>query len=124
MVTRLAPSRGGHQRPYMVAAWVRDAMAGGRVAYAEELYQEFKRYVEHIPLAKEKRAAAILAGRVRSRRRVVSYGGFRDYLYTLRQKGLIQYTGFTAPALEPYLEDQKFFVAINPGDPAWNDPLH
>ena len=115
--------RGGFQRPYMIGTWVRDAMVGGRVSYALELYGDFKNYLERLPLSGERRQEAIRAGRIRSRRRVPSYSEFRIYLYLLRRKGLLQYTGDKVASDNPNLDDRLPFVAVDIGSTRWDEPV-
>lgn len=122
----LSRSKGGFQRPIQLSVFMRDQLSSGLETYGLALYEDYKTAMQSIP-AKQGRA----------KRRVISYGGFRTYLYVFRRLGLIEYVTDAKGKIKeevamdsshakdaPYLMPRKYFRAA-PGrldDSAWINP--
>lgn len=108
-----------------LSLFIRDYLANGEESWAYEIYREYKKAAQAIPMHRGK-----------GKRKVISSDGFRDYMYMLRRLGLIEYlrtttgeidtdeavdkSGAPAPHLAP-----KHFIRANMSrinDPAWHNP--
>lgn len=116
---------GGFAKPIQLSLFIRDFLADGRETWAQNLYAAYKQAVQAIP--SKKKAAG--------KRRVISYAGFRTYLYKARKIGLIEYVTLPDGSLKtdtavdkagnfaPYLAKAIFFQAVlsRINDPAWSN---
>ena len=123
--------RGGFKKPVQLSLYIRDQLADGRETWAQQLYGDYVTAAQSTRLKVRQR----LIGRPRigAKRQIISYEGFRSYLYVMRRLGLVEYV--TTPTGEiqtepaegkggqpaPYLAERRYFRA-NPGElgnPAW-----
>jgi len=121
------PQIGGFQsKRVQLSLFVRDFLANGQESYAGEIYTAYKETAQAIPLYKSKR-----------KRKVASYGTFRNYMWMFRTLGLIEYLrdasgeidteeaqmkGGVGPA--PHLAPKHYIQAVMSkiSDPAWQNP--
>jgi hypothetical protein len=119
---------GGYRRPTQrVGEFIVERMAGGKANWASNLYKEYADYVKSVPFTESNKKGA--------KRKPMSYGTFRSYLYVARKLGLIEYVNIdgTIPkannlvvgedSIKPYLQKRLYFqvVAGQEGSPAWQD---
>lgn len=85
--------RGGFHRPIKVGDFVRLELIGGRAAYGNELYRAYRDFCVSQELKSRPGKAFDKHGVLRSshKRKPMSYGTFRTYLYMFRKLGLIEY---------------------------------
>lgn len=135
MTLPVSRGRGGFQKPIQLSLFIRDELADGRETWAQQLYGDYTDAVEKIPLKVRQVRGKPGRPRIGAKRQVISYEGFRNYLYVMRRLGLIEYvttpTGeiLTEQALNkggqpaPYLAERRYFRA-NPSEldnPAWSN---
>lgn len=133
MVLPKSKFRGGFNKPIQLSLWIRDTLADGRQTWANELYSEYSAAVKAQPFSSRRGRA-----RAGTSRKVISYEGFRTYIYLLHRMGLIEYIsvppgetiaqykrrkGAAASAANPDLLRRNFFraVADRLGDAAWSN---
>lgn len=125
MTERLPTIGGWSPGRIQLSTFIRDYLADGQESWAYEIYLAYKKAVEAMP----KR-------RGRGKRKVISPGGFRNYMWMLRKLGLIIYLRDRAGkidtepavdksgALAPHLVPKHFIQAdmSRIADPAWHNP--
>jgi hypothetical protein len=126
MVQRRLPKVGGwFPGRVQLSLFIRDYLSDGQESWSYEIHQAYKKAIEAIP-----------RHRGQSKRKVISYHGFLNYMYMLRQLGLIEYLRTTTGEIDteeakdkgggpaPHLAP-KHFIQANMGrinDPAWQNP--
>ncbi len=117
--------RGGFKRKFRIGEFIRDSLAGGKIAYGEELHRLYKEAVQLVSYTDPRKMG--------HRRRCINYAGFQIYLSCARRLGLLEYCNpdgsspggslVTEPAKYPQLSGRRY-LRLTPGaegSPYWTD---
>ena len=117
--------RGGFKRPIRIGDFIRDFMAGGKIAYGEEIYRAYREKITMISYTK--------TNKMGSRRRCINYAGFTIYLSCARRLGLLEYCNpdgsspgaqlITEPAKYPQVANRRYSRLSDGAEssPYWSD---
>jgi len=125
-------ARGGFVKPIQLSLYIRDQLAAGAEFWGNELYSMYKEAIQKAYRAIDE---ARPPKRRKGKRKIISYAGFRIYLYVLRRLGLIEYIledgeiKGDVPLLKdgitdaPFLSKTHYFRAVisRINDPAWQN---
>ncbi len=110
MVTQRLQPKGGFNKPIQLSEWIRRSLYDGHATWAQEPYGQYKDAVQSLPVRMLKTGRPRAGGR----REVVSYEGFRTYIYLLHRIGLIEYIQVPPSQAVPQYKRRKGAATSSP----------